>query len=388
MVKKYNISTFFMAPTMEMRNLLKITEKEFCSMNLRDLNFPRDYILYGIFDEIEKVAVVIRRYEGLISREKNKSEEEAGRLYRNILSSIYEEQSLWIRKLTEILAQLINFQTNNSEIYYRHYLLCKEVCSYRKQRHDLLIYYGIKRKHDLKLEDGLLNYIRETEVAGNLDLNECWYLNSKKIYQLSGFSEILERAMRLSSKVEKVALGVSYSMYRQMSRDIHVRSGNRGFELNIEKIKQMIGHLSILSSCIIVRARKIMRVSRRGQSLFLKNIINDSLEKDTYEASLKPKISVGDFVLVGDNLGEVKRVILSKFGYKSLYVSFYQENNWNQRGDYFVGRHVKMFVGKKKRYKEVCETLEAEGRRNLSAKKINEILRQSIVISWKKMLKK
>jgi hypothetical protein len=56
------------------------------------------------------------------------------RLTRNTFSVVQRKQALRIRRLTEILVDLINFSQTNSNPYYDHYLLYEELVIHQQRR--------------------------------------------------------------------------------------------------------------------------------------------------------------------------------------------------------------------------------------------------------------
>jgi hypothetical protein len=67
----------------------------------------------------------------------NVPDDELGRrLIRNSFSVVQREQALHIRRLTEVLVDLINFSQTNLDPYYDHHLLYEELIAHQQRKYD------------------------------------------------------------------------------------------------------------------------------------------------------------------------------------------------------------------------------------------------------------
>jgi hypothetical protein len=111
----------------ELRTGLRINESSFTFMSRAHNARGRDHYIYAVLDEIEQVAMALTlSQDSFEERPADTPNDEIGqRLLRNTFTVVEREQALHIRRLTEILVDLINFSQTNSDVYYDHYLLYK-----------------------------------------------------------------------------------------------------------------------------------------------------------------------------------------------------------------------------------------------------------------------
>jgi hypothetical protein len=133
--------------TGEIRSQLSTNEeKYFFFRKLLPLVSVRDrgHYLYGVLDELERVGFALLRAKEMFGHNDiPKSDDlEGQRLCRNLNASIQSELALYIRKLTELLVELINFSATNKNAYYNHYLIYKDLSLFQKKQADLPQVFG------------------------------------------------------------------------------------------------------------------------------------------------------------------------------------------------------------------------------------------------------
>src|SRR5687767_9351554 len=84
----------------------------------------RAYYLYGVLDEVMKTSVAGIRWQEFIDEpadvsEKKKGESaDAAHVGRLVEESVVDEQEMWVRKLTELLVDVVLFGTTNEQEFY------------------------------------------------------------------------------------------------------------------------------------------------------------------------------------------------------------------------------------------------------------------------------
>jgi len=122
----------------EIRKSLGLSESDFRFLGRAHNSRGRRHYIYSILDEVEQVAFALKlSHESMSKAPTGIPDDELGRrLTRNTFSVVQREQALHIRRLTEILVDLINFSQTNSNPYYDHYLLYEELVIHQHRRHD------------------------------------------------------------------------------------------------------------------------------------------------------------------------------------------------------------------------------------------------------------
>ena len=128
----------------EIRKSLGLSESDFHFLGRAHNSRGRRHYIYSILDEVEQVAFALKlSHESMSEPPTDIPDDELGRrLTRNTFSVVQREQALHIRRLTEILVDLINFSQTNSNAYYDHYLLYEELLVHQHRRHDFKRYFN------------------------------------------------------------------------------------------------------------------------------------------------------------------------------------------------------------------------------------------------------
>jgi len=313
----------------QLRQKLKVDEDGYQFVAGYSHHFTRDYYLYGILDEIEKVGIALIRYREFLSGDNNVEiqDKTQARVTRNVLGSVYDEQELWKRKLNEILAELILFQKTNTLDYYRHYLYVRELTYFKRLSNDFRDFYSCDNKN-IKYS---INMLREDikNIEQKIEITKCWYLRSKdpnKSRALIDKKRLFFKAIEEGNASQKLILGFTYQdAFTGPSMNIHAQIGSmKKGDITTQRIQANIGHLSLLSAHIILLAKKLVKAKFRKGLLSQLNraFIDNKYPQELFRNIVSPKIQKGDFVLAYNDLAEVINVNKSKFGYKSFVVKY------------------------------------------------------------------
>lgn len=343
----------------ELRKKLSITESSHDWREKLHNGRGRAWYIYSVLDEVEKLGMAVLRISEMLGDfDKHADDDDIGkRLIRNLLTSIHDEQALYIRRLTEVLVGLICFSKTNRNEYFDHYLLYRELEQCIKRKEDLKFYYECLNKNIQARID--LSKRSITEAEKRLQLSACWYLqNDKKTNSpkpngeskfASNFQDLLKMALSLATKDEQVAIGMDYEgAFRQTSRDIHLNIGGMKPNVTYDRLVAQCLKFAMLSSLCLLRCRRLLRI-RSSQGIIAsiaRNYPFKDITKTTYKSYTNPGITKGDFVSVGYLLGEVIETKKSSFGYRCFRIRFLSDHFLKE--DWVIAPEVRLqFKGKK-----------------------------------------
>jgi hypothetical protein len=195
----------------ELRQTLGMDEDRYETFGSVHNGRGRRHYIYAVLDEIERVVMNVTMMQDAFSEpEPVPSDEHGRRLLRNTLAAIDGDQSLSLRRLTEILVELINFSGINSDPYYDHYLLYRELDQHKKRQADFREYFNCVNLNTQSRIDLTKRSIGAGEAA--VQLAACWYLSKTRPNgnaQLQTFKACFERALDLATRQERVALDLT-----------------------------------------------------------------------------------------------------------------------------------------------------------------------------------
>jgi len=215
----------------ELRSVLRVSESGFNFMSRAHNLRGRDHYLYAILDQIEQVMMALNLSQDWFEDPPTDppTDDIGRRLLRNSFSVVEREQFLHIRRLTEILVDLINFSQTNSNVHYDHYLLYKELAEHQRRKLDFDRYFNCDNLNTVSAIDLTKRSIGEAEKK--LQLADCWYLDSRNRKprgnsQLASFKVCFDNALPYATKAERLVLGLYYGQaYREPSQSIHLNIG-------------------------------------------------------------------------------------------------------------------------------------------------------------------
>ncbi len=379
----------------EIRKRIKYTDLDF-EVGLKNilLKKPKPFYCYWILNEIEKVGTNLVRIRKIIENE-FKNIQDNDRLHRNIINAITDEQHLWIRKLTEILCESINFSYIKDETYFEHYILTQRHQAYLRRKGSYKEFFNCERKRDNKNITDLKTRIGEIENLNSFNIQKAWYLKSKKslssrndkeISEHVDFREILRNALKHADKGQKIILGLGYENYSRLSRNIHHNIGGPTNKFNKEIVEINFGYIGLLSGHILLCIKKILGLkSKNGWLKKLKMILTDNpYLKKLYDSIMKKSISKGDFVVAQGEICEVVKVTKNKFGYRSFTVSFLERpNNHLCKKDDYLGNELTPMAKRKKLIEDTKKIiLEADPNAKLHGNRFIKSYKEGAIRLW------
>lgn len=310
----------------QLRSFLKMSETGRIAVGYSHYHV-RDFYIYQILDEIEKVGISLIRCTAFLGDEKSRNiDASENRETRNIISSVIDEQNMWLRKLTEILMEVICFQQSNTNNYFRHYLILQDLRNLETEKRHLSNFYGINNNN---IDHQIKNLKkRNNEILEKLDENKIWYVQKdqkgKLTTKFNSFGSRFKKNHKLFNKSQLINMGFSPKFYSRYCNHIHP-SLNDTKTVSTKEVEKNMRHLAVISKDILIVCKKLLKVSAKRGSLLaqLSNIErNNKFPDELYKKKIRTNAEQGDFVLVFDHLAEVLEVIKSEIGYQSVKVLF------------------------------------------------------------------
>lgn len=283
--------------------------------------------LYGCARQVRKACISLIEKQDFVKeppdKERQASINQEATLDREIIEAVYDEQNLWIRKLIEILVNLINFQDTNVNEAYRIFLSAENLNLFLGKQKDFKDFYAFKSGN---VDSSIQGYAQRIENdLKTLGLKSIWFLDGGRLKaQIPPvFSSILsryKRALPLATDNEKLVLGATYHhIFSMASLSAHGSIGSLPVEINLQNTKTNVAHVSILSQHIMSRANRLMGFDEP-----------QNIEKLTAKGSIAPdlmrrykkRFEAGDLVLAYGDLAEVLEIKESQFGYTSYKVMY------------------------------------------------------------------
>ena len=379
------------------RSYLKIDENGYNYVSPLGHSNSRDYYIYSVLDEVEKAGISLMNYSEFILGTKaeingHKSDDSNRRMERNIYSSIVDQMSVWIRKLTEILVEVIGFKKINNNNYFKHYILVHELTKNNRLKTDFNFYFSCKNRNiDFQIENIKTEI---SEILKTIDQSKCWYVDIKKktglaTNNLSNFGKRLQELLPSFSPDHKLTIGTSYQSYSSVSGNLHNSIVDKEVDMNMGDVDAYFGQIAILSAHILLVCKDLL--GKKPKKGFLSQI-NRVIKKNDFPGGLlmkitNPKIKVGDFVIAYGDIAEVIKVNKSKFGYKSFRVKYL--GNPPLPGiseDEFAARYIKIYKRKIDIVPKIREIImQNTPNFKVNNKKILDSVRKTLLESWEEM---
>lgn len=242
--------------------------------------------------------------------------------------------SMWRRILIELLVEMKLFQCTNEEAYYRHYVLLSEMNRVVKKDDDLQEFFSCRSSVWQGMSAILDAELTVAEEA--IDLSRAWYGKREKSERRAPKAKMVShrqkfrKALRALSDMEKQLVGMTYfAGYSNASEDIHAGVSDpflRHKNTRPEPFEAAIQSLALFCLHIYDNVVELLRVDTNEMWVDrLKQIIhvNDGQDEERIrQIAWRPEIEIGDFVLVGGRLGQVKTIQVSPYSYRSFQVRF------------------------------------------------------------------
>lgn len=377
----------------EIRQRLRVDEERYDRFGRVHNQRGRDHYVYAVLDEIEQLGIVLSENKEFFDNipESTPSDEHGRRITRNVLLTVERGQSLYTRRLVETLSELINFSHVNTNAYFDHYLLYKELDQYKKRSLDFRIDFEITNSNTQEAIEHLKFSIAHAE--NSIQLDRCWYLKTTKVGSpnphgeaaLQTFQGVFNLALSRASRAERIVMGSYYGdAFRLPSRAIHLNIGGVQRTVSFDWLRAQRGQMSVLGLHCLLRCRRLVGMrSRTGFGAQIARVLNDiSTGKQKYRTGARPKISKGDFVVVAGRLCEVMATRKSRYGHRSVRVHYLSTPLTTEKEDWFPADNVTKFIDGEKQRRGVIQRLRSWGATPLSPRRIRVVMRETALEVW------
>lgn len=366
---------------------------------------PKAFYLYGILDEVIKAVTAIVRWEGFLN---NSSEDQSSliaedslgqrdHLHRVITEAVMDEQNLWIRKLTEILSDLVLFDSTNTPIHYKLYLTCRQLEAYLGLQKDFSEFFNCE---NLNAQHSISDMTeRIAEIGKSINLKDVWFLNNNFSLHKLGPGQVFESlrtryrlAATKCTDEQSIALNVSYERaHSGPSRSIHLNVGGPPPEDIPKKVESNIGYVGILCFHIIHQAIKLAGIEPEGDAKFIQELLEDERYEasDMLKSKYKQELEIGDVVFAyGEDLGLVIEKKASSYGYTSYRVSYLTRPPLEEiPEDWWPAPYVHLLLPRKNLKDNLCNILQDAGADSAQIASIQNLTNQELDSKIRKLIK-
>lgn len=326
---------------------------------------------------------------------KDTSSETQDRISRNVTGSVVDQQMVWIRKLIEIMTDLILFLNTNTQEYFRHFLLISHLDDLKKAISDSKEFFNCENLNHKHQVDEMNKKIQELEL--NINLSTCWYLAGKKgggkysgaKCKFASFKDKIQVAYVKADPDQKLTLEITYgNAYGRSSQSLHPNFANPDPETDSRHIEIGISRIGILAAHILVLCRKLLKDKRRKGfvSQISRVIRTNRYPQQIMKNRVNPGIKRGDFVIAYRDIAEVVKVNKSKYGYRSFKVKYLAKPPLsNIPIDTFPAMFVRKFYDRKIIANQVKQKImQTTPGSNISTKHVADSLRITMADMWEK----
>ena len=290
----------------------------------------RAYYIYGVLNEVIKAGTAMVRWDGLITEpkesEKDETEEEK-HIDRLILEAIVDEQHIWMRKLAEILINLICFSQTNEQEYYRAFMAAIKLEAYLGLQRDFQDFYRIKNRNVRYSIDFWLENIQY--IGSTISLEDCWFLQDGKGLKAEthpagvfrSTRHLLRRSLSIAFPGEKIALGHSYEyVISTASRSMHPNIGGSKYPINMGILELKFTRVGLLAIHIVHRSHQLCGLEPTGVAESIAKAFES--EESIAPDLLEQEYEIGDLVIAYADLAEIIDTLPSEYGYTSYKVRY------------------------------------------------------------------
>ncbi len=296
----------------------------------------RAFFLYGCLDEVFKVCVNITRWAEIMDEPEEKRKEGASgddrtrHVHRVVREAVIDGQEMWTRKLTEILADLILFESTNEQAYYRVYVACRYLDGYLGLQQDFDEFFACRSGN----ADSSIKHVVSTieSLQRKIDPAKLWFLRAPIVttklprpgFVFASARQRYMAALEMSDADQRLALGISYEMgHSRPSRSIHPNIGGPRHESEDDRVDRNIGRVGLLAAHVVVAAYRLAGVEPTGIAKQLTEAFQTSDAQAKMEARVQSDYAVGDIVAAyGPDPCLIVDKAKSKYGYSSYKVRF------------------------------------------------------------------
>ncbi len=142
---------------------------------------PREFFLWTALDEVLKTGVFLMRLDGFLGDDlpQRRPVEDDHPTARAIEAILLEEEGLRVRRLCELLVQLVLFGRKDAPELYGHFLLLEDLARATSYNGDLDEFHGVSSDWVRVTVDRTLTELRALEAR--VDVNDAWYVEPRAL---------------------------------------------------------------------------------------------------------------------------------------------------------------------------------------------------------------
>jgi hypothetical protein len=313
----------------ELRIQLHLNEDNFRHRAPYSHSNSRNVYIYRAIDEVQKAATCLMRWKEFCSDVdmSNYNEDVKKHMMRITRQSVFDEQSLRCRKLTESLVDTILFLNTNEDIYFKDYFYFSELFEFQNAQGDRKEFYGFTNRNSEDHIQWLKSQILKLESTG-LKIANRWYVKTAKSItalkkaELSSFRAKYKKIAKDQGPEIIMLLAKSYLHAYGESRDIHFSANDTSHSFSDDSCVNKGTKVALLLIHLIVKLQGLSLLGFNQSADILSGIRSDIASTKPYMELTAPSAQVGDYVLVWGDLGKVMEVGTSEYGFCGYHIRY------------------------------------------------------------------
>lgn len=293
-----------------------------------DSQNAKEYFLYTVLVELQKAGLTMSRWVEFLDRPAETADWSQSLKDLDAQSRI-SEQSLWHRKLVEMLVHLIGFAQTPDTEYFHHYLTAAELQRTLHDQKEQIEFFG----HSSDYLDEKAKLEKTAFLGATVDWSRAWYLRDSKptppksvnASLLATTRSLVLRALHAGTPMERRNLGFCYrNAFSNPSSTIHFEALPwEGRKRDLQQFAVGLLHLGFLCADILLRVTQLFEVAGDTEHCALARRVASA----GVTSGLVGDAENGDFVIVVQRgsrplLGRVSEVLRSNYGNESYRITY------------------------------------------------------------------
>lgn len=287
----------------------------------------KDFFLYRILVDLQKAGFAMFRWRQFAERLQGEQKPHDLDLQAHVA-----EQSLWQRRLVEMLVRLIGFAQTNEVPYYYHYLLVADLERSLHEQAEQREFFGAESLWLKEHANARRRMLAELTATGRVDRKRCWYLTEADETTagrglLANTRTLIKLALKNATLMERRSLGYCYrNGFSEPSSAMHFEPLPTYRDVNVETFRFVCLQSGFLGMTVLTRVQELFGILRETEAC---KFARQSAQGGT-PGKIAGTAKKGDFVIVvlgrkKPFLAEVTEVIVSQYGNESYSVQYLDE---------------------------------------------------------------
>ena len=293
-----------------------------------DAQNAKEYFLYTVLVELQKAGLTMTRWVEFLDRS-SETAKWSQSLKDLDAQSRLSEQSLWYRKLVEMLVHLIGFAQTPDTEYFHHFLTAAELQQTLHDQKEQTEFFG--HASDFLAEKAKLE--TTAFLGAPIDWSRAWYLRDSKSTPpksvraplLATTKSLVLQALQTGTPMERRNLGFCYrNAFSTPSSTIHFEALPwEGRKRDLQQFTVGLLQLGFLCADILLRVTQLFGIAGDSEHCVLARRVASA----GVTSGLVGDAENGDFVIVVQRgahplLGRVSEVLRSKYGNESYRITY------------------------------------------------------------------